>query len=370
MNAGKLAAIVALGLIIVSTASGAVWNVRKQQGRDYVSFGDVAEFYHFGQYRHANRTVSLQSDRRGLRAQAGTSEFFINGVRFFTDFPLVSQGDDTLVSAVDVGKIIEPVLRPSRIASAAKVETVILDPGHGGMDQGTANQWGSESKFALAAALSAREQLRHAGYQVEMTRTADVAVSLEDRVAFANRFPHAVFISIHFNSGGGAGAESYLLAPDGVPSNASAEHHVSAAESQPNEGNTQDGANVALAAAVHAAVLTQLVTFDRGVRHARFKVLRDIRVPAVLLEAGFLTDSAEGRRIATPLYQQQLGGAIAMGVRAYDAAVNYRAPNATFSVAQAKLPPHTHSITEPLISAPSSEPSPAQQPSVSINGGR
>ncbi len=348
MKTVKLISLVSVVLTVALNASGTTWNVIKQSGRDYVTFGNVADFYHFNGYNHANRTISLQSDRRSVRAQAGTSELFINNVRFFTHFPIISQGDESLISAMDVGKIIEPVLRPSRIANAPKVETVVLDPGHGGMDGGTISQWGDEKSFALDVALSAREQLQHAGYKVAMTRTTDVAVSLEERVAFANRFPHAVFVSIHFNSGGGDGVESYLLAPDGVISNASGEHHLSADASQPNEGNAQDGQNVALAAAVHASVLARVSAFDRGVRHARFKVLRDIRIPAILVEAGFLTDPREGQRIATAQYRQQLGAAIAQGVQTYDVAVNYRSANSTITVAKASLPPHAHSITEPL----------------------
>lgn len=362
--------LLAAAAFLCATSRATEWKVIKQQSRDYVTFGDVAEFYHFGEYSHVNRTVSLQSDRRVIRAQSGTNELYINGVRFFTHFPIVNQGNESLISAMDVGKIIEPVLRPSRITKAQKVETVILDPGHGGMDQGIANQWGTEKGFALDVALSARAQLARAGFKVEMTRSSDVAVSLEERVEFANRFSNAVFVSIHFNSGGGTGVESYLLAPDGVPSNASGEHHASASDSQPNEGNAQDGLNVALTAAVHASVLSHMSAFDRGVRHSRFKVLRDIHVPAVLVEGGFLTDATEGLRIASAQYQQQLGVAIAQGVQTYDAAVNYRSPTTTFALVKANLPPHARSITEPLQSEVPPEPAPPEEPSVSISGGK
>jgi N-acetylmuramoyl-L-alanine amidase len=370
MNRWRLLALAVLPGLLTLPARATEWNVLKQQGRDYVSFGNVAEFYHFPQYAHANRTVSLQSERRVIRAQSGTSELYINGVRFFTHFPLVNRGEESLISAMDVGKIIEPVLRPSRITGAQRVETVILDPGHGGMDQGTASQWGTEKAFALAVALIARDQLLRAGFKVEMTRSSDVLVSLEERVAFANRFSNAVFISIHFNSGGGAGVESYLLAPDGVASNASAELHPSTNDSQPNEGNAQDGQNIALTAAVHASILSHCSAFDRGVRHARFKVLRNIRVPAVLLEAGFITDSVEGQRIASAQYRQQMGTAIAEGVKTYDAAVNYRSPISSFAVVRANLPPHTRSITEPLHSEVPPEPASPEEPSVSISGGK
>jgi N-acetylmuramoyl-L-alanine amidase len=361
---------IALTALLLNGASAADWNVIRLQDRDYVSFANVAQFYQFPEYTRVDRNVSLRHDRRGIRAQAGTSELDINGVRFFTDFPILSNNDATLVSAMDVSKIIEPILRPNRIRNAHKVETVVLDPGHGGDDQGAANQWGTEKGFALDVALTAREQLQHAGYIVAMTRSDDVAHSLEDRVNFANGFANAVFVSIHFNtSSGGAGIESYALAPAGVPSNAVTENHASVADTRPYDGNAQDEQNMALAAAVHGAVLARLSAFDRGVHHARFHVLRNIKIPAVLLEGGFLSHQDEGRRIATPQYRRQLGLAIAQAVQSYDAAVNFRSSGATLAVATNNLPPHEHSITEPLRDDITPSPNHTDKPSISISGG-
>src|SRR6202521_1183954 len=358
-----------LGLL-GSIAWAADWTVLRPQNRPYVTFANVAQFYQFPDYTRVSRTVSLRSDRRVIRAQAGTSELSINGVRFFTHFPLLNSGNEDLISVMDVSKIIEPVLRPSRIQKSGKVETVVLDPGHGGTDQGASSSWGTEKSFALDVALAARAQLIRAGYRVEMTRATDVAVSLEDRVSFANRFPNAVFVSIHFNSSaGGSGVESYALAPEGVISNASSEHHVSAADTARHTGNAQDEKKIALTASIHASVLTRVAAFDRGVRHARFHVLRDIKIPAVLLEAGFISSSTEGQRIATTHYRQQLGIAIAQGIQNYNAAVNYRSGGANFAVAKANLPPHTRSISEPLGAENPVETPYHHPPSISINGG-
>lgn len=351
MDAGcRARSVVAFGLVLfASVASANDWTVIRQRDHSYVTFANVAQFYQFPDYTRANRTVSLKSERRVIRAQAGTGEFWINGVRFFANFPLVTNGEDELISVMDVSKIIEPVLRPSRIQKAERIETVVLDPGHGGPDQGASSSWGTEKGFALDVAIAARRELVRAGYRVEMTRTNDTAVSLEDRVKFANRFPRAVFVSIHFNSSlGGAGVETYALAPEGVPSMASSEHHASEVGEGWHAGNALDGQNIALTASIHAAVLSRVSAFDRGVKHARFHVLREIKIPAVLLEGGFISDPTEGQRIATASYRQQVGAAIAQGVQNYNAAVNYRAGSKGFMMARANLPPHSHSITEPL----------------------
>src|SRR5712691_8693279 len=234
----RLIVIAAVSALLVSRAAAEEWKVIREEGRDYVSFANVAQFYRFPQYTRVDRNVSLRSERLGLRAQGGTSEFFINGVRFFSEFPLFAKADENLVSAVDVAKIIEPVLRPNKISGAKKIDTVVLDPGHGGDDSGSAGAWGSEKNYALDVALTARENLLRAGFKVEMTRSRDETVSLEERMAIANRFPNAVFVSIHFNSASsGAGVETYTLAPEGVPSNASSEDHPAAADTRWYEGN-------------------------------------------------------------------------------------------------------------------------------------
>ena len=358
----------ALAAALVGRAAAADWKIIPAEGRDYVSFANVAQFYQFPDFTRVNRTVSLRGERRVIRAQAGTSEFYINGVRFFSNFPLLAKSDENLISALDVAKIIEPVLRPNKINGARPIDTVVLDPGHGGEDSGTSGRWGSEKNYALDVALTARENLLRGGFKVEMTRSGDEGVSLEDRVAFANRFPSAVFISIHFNSAkGGSGVESYTLAPEGVPSNASTENHPSSMDTQWYQGNRQDSANIALAAAVHASILARVSVFDRGVRHARFHVLRDIRIPAVLVEAGFLNDPIEGAHIATPTYRQQLGLAIAQAVTSYNRAVNFQTSGPTIVAAARNLPPHTRSITESLGEQPASPLLPAPEPSAVIH---
>lgn len=371
MTASRFAFLLFIGLAGSPIARATDWNVVQQQGRDYVSFANVAQFYQFPEFTRASRTVSLRGEHRAIRAQAGTSEMSINGVRFFTDFPLLTNAGEELVSAMDVSKIIEPVLRPSRIQNSQKVETVVLDPGHGGTDSGASNRWGSEKAFTLDVALSAREQLVRAGFKVEMTRSGDAGLALQERVDFANRFQNALFVSIHFNSAsGGAGLESYSLAPAGVPSNASTESHLSAVDLQTYPGNSQDGQNIALTAAIHASTLSRLGVYDRGVRHGRFHVLRDIKVPATLLECGFLSDPAEGQRIATAQYRQRLGAAIAQGIQNYNAAVNYRSGGSTtFAAAKMILPAHERSITEPLRMERPPESREESKPSVSISAG-
>src|SRR2546423_4185598 len=189
-----------LVLVLAAIAPAEDWNVVRPNNRPYVGFANVAQFYQFPEYTRVSRTVSLRSERRTIRAQAGTSELSINGVRFFTDFPLLDNGNEDLISVMDVSKIIEPILRPSRIQKAEKIDTVVLDPGHGGADNGASSNWGSEKTFTLDVALAARRELMRGGYRVEMTRATDTAGFLEEGGRICHLFLHPAGVCDHLNS--------------------------------------------------------------------------------------------------------------------------------------------------------------------------
>ena len=122
-----------------------------------------------------------------------------------------------------------------------------------------------------------------------MTRSDDTFIPLQTRVDIANQRRNALFLSIHFNSAkraGASGIETY--------------HYASS--------------SFRYAARIHAKLVRQTGALSRGVKRARYFVLRKARVPAVLVECGFLTNKAEGQRALTPAYRQQLAGALASAV--------------------------------------------------------
>ena len=156
MNPGSLRSLL-VARCVLSTATPTEWKVIRAGRRDYVTLRKRRGVLPFADYSHANRTISLRSAQRGIRAQVGTSELYINGVRFFTHFPLLEQAEGQLISAFDVGKIDRARSASQPHRNAQQIETVVLDPGHGGTDSGTANRWGSEKTFALEVAMTARE---------------------------------------------------------------------------------------------------------------------------------------------------------------------------------------------------------------------
>jgi len=301
-----------------TTRTSGAWTLIRHEGRDYVPLKNVASFYRLG-IQTVGNNFNLSTQLRSIRGQKDSKELYINNLKFILSHPVIEHNGELLVSRLDLTKLIEPVMRPNRITNAPKITTVVLDPGHGGHDRGARCLYGDEKTFTLDVALRAKKMLEASGFRVVMTRTSDVFIPLEERVKIANRHPNAIFISIHFNSSNNhaaTGLETFTLAPRGVPS-------MGADGPTPSDfvnfpGNARDTENIALACASHSALVTQGKMFDRGIKRARFVVIRECRIPSVLIEAGFLSNPNDARQIATPQYRQRVATAI------LQAAINYR----------------------------------------------
>ncbi|RYD46679.1 MAG: N-acetylmuramoyl-L-alanine amidase, partial [Verrucomicrobiaceae bacterium] len=235
-----------------------------------------------------------------------------------------TQGDQVYVSQIDLAKLIDPVLRPNFIQNAGDFRTVVLDPGHGGKDPGATNPFGTEARYNIKVAGLVKKQLEAKGFKVVMTRNSDVYQSLQERVDFANTVKeNAIFVSIHFNSGGTSarGIETFTLSPPGIS------HYGSgwkASDNQMRAGNEHDSANIALATSVHGSILRRLGknTLDRGIKRARFSVLSGVRHPAILLEGGFMSHRYEARLIENADYQNALATGIVEAINKYRFAVS------------------------------------------------
>ena len=321
-----LSLLLAAGLLLAATTrrrAESVWNVVKYDGRDYLSMHNIADFYRL-QYQQPGgvRSVVLASPGCTIKGEAGSKELIINGVKFIMSSEIVESGGNLLLSRLDLTKLVEPVLRPNRIRGLAPLRTVVIDPGHGGVESGAISTYGTEKAFTLDTSLRLRDILVKRGYHVEMTRTTDTLVPLQDRAAFANRFRDGIFVCIHYNAGSdaGTGIETYTLAPRFVPS--TGDDSPTASCMIPCAGNVEDPENMALATAMHASLLSRLPMVDRGIKRARFCVLRLTTIPGVLIEGGFLSNPSEAARIATPAYRQAEAEAIAAAIENYRAATN------------------------------------------------
>jgi N-acetylmuramoyl-L-alanine amidase len=305
----------------VLPASGAPdWVVVKAEGRDYLTMDNIAEFYNLTAVRRHEKEASATSGVRSIRATVGSPDFFINNLKFILSYPAIEHDGRVCISRMDLVKLIEPVMRPSRIKDAEPIDTVVLDAGHGGHDNGALSIYGPEKTFALDVVLRAKALLQASGLKVVLTRSDDTFIPLDDRARIANQHKRAIFIAVHFNAGGyGTGVEAFTLAPRGVPSMMSDGPSVS--DLRDCRGNARDAENIALATATHAALVVKTRMFDRGLKRARFVVIRDITIPGVLIEGGFQTNPYDAKMIATAGYRQLLAQAILQAVDNYRRAV-------------------------------------------------
>jgi N-acetylmuramoyl-L-alanine amidase len=314
-------------VLLWASVSKADWNVVMCDNRRYVPIEDVATFYKMNLPVSFGERFRLAAPGRSIEGVANGRDVYINGVKYVLCFPIVSKDGRTLISAMDVVKIIEPILRPQKIKNPGTVKTVILDAGHGGLDSGATGPLGREKDAALDVALRAKKLLQENGYQVRTTRLSDVFIPLDVRTKFANRYSNAIFLSIHFNkskTGGASGLETYCLAPRGVPS--MDEENLSYSDYVQHPGHRNDPANVALATTVHAALVRNLGLTDRGVKRARFVVVRNIKIPGILIEGGFMSGTPDAQLIARPEYRQRIAECILDGVNRYKQAVTEQAP--------------------------------------------
>src|SRR5438046_3001953 len=298
------------------------WQVIKVNGHDYLSVDNISKFYGLPA-EVAPSGAKMQSEKADvpLGFVSGSREAMINGARSWLCFPVLEQDGKSLVSRTDVVKTIEPLVRPHRVPSVGNVQTVVLDPGHGGHDKGQVSRYGAEKDFALDVARKLRPILQAKGLRVIMTREGDYFVPLEVRAKIANSARNSIFVSIHFNATNddpnATGFEIFSFTPRGAPSTSDTALTSSSFNTQPGSG--VDAQSMALSACIYHSLIGHIPEYDRGIKRARFAVLRLTKVPAVLIEGGFLTERGECKLIANKDWRGKLAAAIGVGIENYRA---------------------------------------------------
>src|SRR5213596_12350 len=298
------------------------WKIIKVSGSDYLSVENISHFYGLPAGISASgEKVELETVKNPLEFVSGSREVMINGARSWLCFPVIEHDGKYLVSRTDVAKTIEPLVRPHRVSNVGKVQTVVLDPGHGGYDRGQVSRYGYEKDFALDVARKLRPLLQAKGLRVIMTREGDYFVPLEVRAQIANKARDSIFVSIHFNASNddrnATGFEIFSFTPRGAPSTSDSAVRSSSFNMQP--GSEVDAQSMALSACIYHSLLGLIPEYDRGIKRARFAVLRLTKVPAVLIEGGFLTERGESRLISNKDWRAKLAAAIGVGIESYRA---------------------------------------------------
>lgn len=184
---------------------------------------------------------------------------------------------------------------------------VIIDAGHGGHDGGAVANDIIEKEMALDLAKRVQRDLAASGVRVVMTRSADVFLPLEERAAFAAKHGAAAFISVHLNTDGEGGSaegiETYFAAQKPL----SSRQMETASKAEAPQGEE-------LAAIVQRAVCMKTKAENRGTKARSYAVVSQAACPAVLVECGFITSTAESARLKRESYRDQVAGGIAQGV--------------------------------------------------------
>jgi N-acetylmuramoyl-L-alanine amidase len=255
-------------------------------GKEYVRLSEWARQNDF-EIRWGKREESVQltkgASRLGFTADSKLAQ--INGVNVYLSFPIVARNGGMYIAQQDLQNTVHPVLSPPKNHAGSKIRTICLDPGHGGKDTGTRNGWQQEKKYTLLLAQEVRDQLTRTGLKATLTRTTDTLIDLPVRPDVAKRRGADLFVCLHFNSANGSrnevkGIEVYCLTPAGASStNARGE----GSGASPAQGNRNNDKNMYLSYQVHKSLVKSLPVEDRGLRRARFEVLRLAEMPAVYI---------------------------------------------------------------------------------------
>jgi len=265
-------------------------------------------------------TYALSSAKGVMALNIGSREATWNGVTLHLGCaPEIIDGE-VFVHSLDLQKSLEPFLC-ERPAAYGTNRVIVIDPGHGGIEAGTISvaDHRPEKEFTLDWARRLQPLLEQEGWRAFLTRTNDVVMALSNRVTLAENLHADVFISLHFNAEvqgqhKAAGLATFCLTPVGLPSDVPRGYPDILNQGFLN--NNFDTQNVQLAEQLQRSLLRTTGLDDRGVSRARFMgVLRGQRRPAVLIEAGFLSNPREAKRIESPDFRQKLAEAVAAALK-------------------------------------------------------
>ncbi|MCL1909641.1 MAG: N-acetylmuramoyl-L-alanine amidase [Kiritimatiellaeota bacterium] len=251
----------------------------------------------------------------------GTRVAYVDGIQVYLSRNAVydAKSKRTVPSEIDNLTAISPLANAhTKPFVTTRPMRVFIDPGHGGQDPGasTTDKRHTESATVLPIATQLARNLERAGFEVMMSRYDNIKTqTLDDRAKKANDWKADIFVSIHMNYNNSPepnGAETYILTPAGELSTMDDGKTKPGNGAAAVTGNANDVRNARLGFAIQRRLIGATNMQDRGLRRARFAVLRETKMPAVLVECGFLTSkgdlalvtSADGRdKIAQSIFE-------------------------------------------------------------------
>jgi N-acetylmuramoyl-L-alanine amidase len=294
-------------------------------GHDYVRITDWAHANGFeAHWLRKDESLQLTGHAVRILLTVDSRESQINGLHVWLSFPVLGRGGIVYLALSDAESTLRPLVFRPKNKPGTRLSSICLDPGHGGKDPGNCVGPNQEKKYTLLLAREVSDQLERAGIKTTLTRNSDSFVELEARPELAQRRRADLFVSLHFNSteigrSTVQGTQVYCLTPVGA-SSTNARGEGGGAGMFP--GNRNNDKNLFLAYEVQRNLVRNLGLEDLGVRRARFAVLREASMPAILIESGFMSHPVEGRKIFSAAYRKQLAQSIVEGLLAYKHAID------------------------------------------------
>ncbi|WP_269539794.1 N-acetylmuramoyl-L-alanine amidase family protein [Cerasicoccus fimbriatus] len=292
-------------------------------GHRYVSLPDVATRFGMDHsWLVRGKEAQVGSQWSDLRFTLHKRDITYNGDKIYLGAPVALHNGVLHITEVDYEQTLKPLFFPQQFDPKPKLYHIVLDPGHGGKDGGAQNPSLKlqEKYLAMDLANRVKSRLERYGYKVSLTRTTDKYISLSERPAIANRLNADLFVSLHFNAINNSkvdGIETFVMTPPGHASTNS-----TSADSRSYAGNKDAPWSLMAGYYIQSAMVEKTRADDRGLKRARFAVLKSLECPGVLVEGGFVSHPTEGRNIGSSAYRDKLADAIVTGILNYQKAIN------------------------------------------------
>jgi len=284
--------------------------------QDLIPLDKLAARYGFPSFTQTKTDVNWKSRYSELTFRTKTRRLIFNGRLFWLNGAVMPSGKTWAISRADAETVVKPLLQSGSVLKHQGYNLVVLDPGHGGKDTGTiGHRRVYEKKVVLDITKRIKKKLNASNVAVRMTRTGDKTLTLDERPQLASRWGADAFVSIHANSAprkSAQGVETFVMPAAGFPSTTSV-----TPDKRSYPGNRHDDANTLLAGYIQQGLLAHTQTPDRGVKRARFAVLRDAPCPAALVEVGFLSNATEASLLIDAAYRDAVAEGIAQGILTY-----------------------------------------------------